>query len=82
MPELGDSATDAAIRAYARDTDRLVLTSDSGFLRADTTTHPGVLFLVDDKLPAHRAATVVDRIAETIPQSEIERAVYVTTDWL
>lgn len=82
IPELGEGSTDTEIRTYARNTNRLVLTSDEGFLRAAPQTHAGLLFQPDDKLPAHEVSTIVTRIAEQIPQEDIERAVYVTRDWL
>lgn len=81
-PDLGPGTVDERIRAYAKQRDQLVLTSDEGFLAADPKSHAGVLFQPDDRLPAHEIARIVTTISEHIPQSDIERAVYVTEAWL
>lgn len=82
VPELGPGTPDAEIRRHARRHDRLVLTSDKGFLTVDQEQHAGILFQPDDRLSAHEVAQIITRISEHLPQDDLTGVVYVTRDWL
>lgn len=62
--------------------DRLVLTSDKGFLTVDQEQHAGILFQPDDRLSAHEIAQIITRISEHLPQDDLTGVIYVTRDWL
>lgn len=52
VPELGPGTADAEVRRYAGEHDRLILTSDKGYLAVDESKHAGLLFQPNDKLSA------------------------------
>lgn len=69
---LEPSVDDEVIAAYARETDRLILTSDTDFLTEyGPGDHAGVLFQPDDELRPYRVASIVDEIASHLPQSTV-----------
>lgn len=77
---LEPGATDDEVETYAADTGRLVLTSDPDFLSRGYPT----LFLEDDKMSAFEVAEIVDAVAETMSQSQLERSggTKLVEDWL
>lgn len=82
VPSLGPGSNDRRIASYARDDDRLVLTSDVDFLSEfDADDHAGVLFVPDDTLEAGRVVTIVSSIATYLEQDQITDVVYVTDSW-
>jgi len=82
VPSLGPGTDDATIRAHARNQNRLILTSDAGFLAADVDSHAGLLYQPNDQLSAYEVASIISEIAMHCDQSTIESAVYVTTEWI
>jgi hypothetical protein len=69
---LGPGSDDEAIRDYASEHRRLVLTSDDD----------PFLFLPDDKMSAYDLATVVDEISTHLEQDSLASPVFVTREWL
>ncbi|GAB3685878.1 hypothetical protein GCM10028857_17070 [Salinarchaeum chitinilyticum] len=74
---------DETIAAHAIETDRVLLTNDDDFLRefAPDDRLP-LLFLESDHLPSSTVVAIVDTISVTVPQSRIDRALYVSRNWL
>lgn len=69
--------------AYALETNRLILTSDTDFLNEyDASDHAGLLFQPDDKLSPYTVAMIVTEIAEQIDPDGFRGVFYVTEDWL
>lgn len=79
---LGLGADDESIAAYARETNRLILTQDNDFfaeLSIEETN--GVLFQKDQTLSALEVGDVVHEISQFVDQSEITLE-YVSRSWL
>lgn len=80
---LGTGATDDEVRAYARKTDRRLLTHDDDHLVVPTNQHAGVLYAPEQRLSAFQLFRIVQAVAETIPdQNEIPPVVFLTDDWI
>jgi len=82
VDELGLGADDSSIVAYARRTDRLILTQDDDFFtqfNVDETA--GVLFQKDQTLSARDVGDVVHELSEYIDQSDVTLE-YVSRNWL
>jgi hypothetical protein len=75
---LGPGSDDEAIRDYASEHGRLVLTSDDDFFAFDDP----FLFLPDDKMDAYDLAVVVAEISNYIEQESLDSPVFVTREWL
>lgn len=69
---LGPGSDDEAIRDYASETGRHVLTSDDG----------PFLFLPDDKMDAYDLAPTVNEISSNLEQDSLDSPVFVTREWL
>ena len=76
---LGYGAEDVAIAAYARETDRLILTQDDDFLAGPETA--GVLVQTDQTLPARHVGDIVHEISRHLPQADVT-VEYVSRNWL
>lgn len=79
---LGYSATDRAIAAYARDTDRLTLTQDDDFfteLSVEDTA--GVLFQKDQTLSGREVGDIIHEMCQYLDQRVITLE-YVGRNWL
>ncbi|MFA1611935.1 DUF5615 family PIN-like protein [Halobellus rubicundus] len=82
IAELGLGAEDESIAAYARETDRLVLTQDDDFFTQITVEDTaGVLFQTDQTLSAREVGDIVHELSEYIDQSEVTLE-YVSRNWL
>ncbi|PSP87817.1 hypothetical protein BRC90_09260 [Halobacteriales archaeon QS_4_69_34] len=67
------------IAQYSLEEDRLVLTSDDGFLTDfESAAFRGLLFIEDETLSTTTVADVVHAIAETVEQEHVEGVLYVT----
>jgi len=78
---LGKGTGDAAIAAFSRETDRIVLTYDSDFVLEDIRTR-GVLYVPDESLPTATVTEIVGEIARLWSQDDIEGIVHAGTGWL
>jgi len=83
VAELGESALDEEIAAYARRTDRLILTQDDDFLAEidPRTETAGVLYQQDQQLSGKQVGDVVETIDQLLPRDEIVLE-YVSANWL
>lgn len=82
VEELRLGAADEDIAAYARETDRLVLTRDDDFfteLQVEDTA--GVLFQTDQTLSSLEVGDIVHELSTHVPQSQITLE-YVSRNWL
>lgn len=80
--ELGLGVDDESIAAYARETDRLILTQDDDFfteLEIDQTA--GVLFQKDQTLSAREVGDIVHELSQYVDQSDIILE-YISRNWL
>ncbi|WP_114577164.1 DUF5615 family PIN-like protein [Saliphagus sp. LR7] len=88
VERIGDSAdldfgsSDDEIAAYARRTDRLILTQDDDFFTSmDVEETAGVLFQTDGTLSAREVGDIVDELSRYLDQLDVTLE-YVTDDWL
>ena len=82
IPELGLGVEDHKIVAYARETNRLILTQDDDFFTAmDIDETSGVLFQWDQTLSGREVGDAVHEIAEYIDQADVTLE-YVSRNWL
>ena len=82
IPELGLGVEDHEIVAYARETNRLILTQDDDFFTAvDIDETSGVLFQRDQTLSGREVGDAVHEIAEYIDQADVTLE-YVSRNWL
>lgn len=82
VSELGLGATDEQITAYARKTDRLVLTQDDDFFtELEIERVPGLLFQKDQTLSAREVGDIIHEIAQYVDQSDLTLE-YVSQNWL
>lgn len=83
IDELGSSASDDEIAAYARRTDRLVVTYDSDFTAFDRTAHAGVFYCPDQQLLPFDVYRIVSNVLDAYPNREsLPPVVYLTASWL
>lgn len=82
IPSLGLGADDHEIVAYARQTNRLILTQDDDFFtEIDIQETAGVLYQQDQQLSAGEVGKIVDEMARYIDQSDVVLE-YVSSNWL
>ena len=69
---LGQGADDEAdVLTYARDKDRIVVTSDvKDFGSLPREAHAGIILLYDDTMPAYRVAAALITMVDTYPSRE------------
>ena len=83
VSELGEGVDDTAIRRYAVQEKRLIITSDDDFVQMPVDSHSGVFYVPDQSLPSEDLYTIIQRIIEAFPNREtMDTVTYVTTDWL
>lgn len=80
LSELGHGSSDAEIAAYARQENRLILTSDDDFLAE--VDYDGLLFQPDENMPAADVAAAISSISSHVDQNEMTSELYVTDNWL
>jgi len=83
VPELGQGATDEALAAYSKETDRTIVTYDDDFI--ETVSQAGyraTLYFENDSLPAHDVATIIDRMSEVYPHDEVTGLQKTGKEWL
>lgn len=80
--ELGPGMADAEVRRYADEHDRLILTSDKGYLAVEESKHAGLLFQPNDNLSAYQISAIIAEIEQHLSQASIADTVYVKRDWL
>ncbi|ELZ40274.1 hypothetical protein C463_15175 [Halorubrum californiense DSM 19288] len=81
--ELGEGVDDEAIRRYAVENDRIIVTSDDGFVRMPVDSHSGVFYVPDQSLATQELYHIIQRVIEAFPDREaMETVTYITTDWL
>ena len=81
--ELGEGVDDTAIRRYAVEADRLIVTSDNDFVQMPVEAHSGVFYVPDQSLPAHELYHIIQHVIDAFPnRAAMETVTYITTDWL
>jgi predicted nuclease of predicted toxin-antitoxin system len=82
-PALGKGTDDGTIAARAIETDRLLLTNDDDFLREfDADDRPPLLFIDSGDMADSEIRAIVEEIASSVPQSEIDDVLFVSRNWL
>lgn len=80
---VGLGATDTAIRAFARQTQRIIVTSDvRDFAPLAPDAHAGVVLVHDDTMSAQRIATGLQSMIEAYPGRESFPAQETLDDWV
>lgn len=84
VDELGTGSDDAAVMAYARRTDRIIVTHDSDYADpALEPRHSGVFYVPDQRLSAYRLFRIISAVVECYSSTdEFEAVVYLTENWL
>lgn len=81
-PSLGLGSRDSEIAAYARDTNRLILTQDDDFIsEPPAQAATGVLVQKDQTLSARQAGDIVHEISRHVEQADVT-VEYVSRNWL
>ena len=81
--ELGTGATDDAVRAYARRSDRILVTHDDDHVAVQPASHAGVFYIPNQRLEAFRLFRIIQHVSEAYPARQaMPPVVYLTTDWL
>ena len=81
--ELGEGVDDTAIRRYAVEESRLIVTNDDDFVRMPVEAHSGVFYVPDQSLPAHELYHIIQHVIDVFPnRASMETVTYLTTDWL
>ena len=74
---------DTAIRQYAVQQGRLIVTSDDDFVQMPADSHSGVFYVPDQSLPPHELYHIIQRVIKAFPDREAMNTVtYITTNWL
>lgn len=82
IPELGPSASDGEIVAYANEAGRLILSQDDDFFTdIDPEETAGVLAQRDQLLSAREVGAIIDEMASYITQEDVVLE-YVSQTWL
>lgn len=78
---LSTGVDDHSVAAYAREEGYLLLTNDTDFLDAETYPELTVLYFPDNRTGAYELASMVDRLAELVPEPErLPRTVFLTDE--
>jgi len=76
--EIGLATADPNVIAWCREHDRVLFTNDDDFFAFDT--HPGILFLDDQRTPPRDVATAVQRLDRVVPELA-DRVWHVPDGW-
>jgi peptide subunit release factor 1 (eRF1) len=81
---LGKRSSDHEIAAHAKRSARCIMTSDDDFYREIDEEVPTLFFVPEQRLDAHRIASIVGAIEEQFPDDELDdqRAIAVVEGWL
>ena len=83
VSELGEGVDDTAIRQYAVQEGRLIVTSDDDFVRMPVGSHSGVFYVPDQSLSPHELYRIIQRVIEAFPDREaMDTVTYITPGWL
>ena len=83
VSELGEGVDDTAIRRYAIEHDRVIVTSDDDFIQMPVNSHSGVFYVPNQSLTTHELYHIIQRVVEGFPNRDaMETVTYITTDWL
>lgn len=75
---LDKGATDAEVIEYADAHGLAVVTNDQDFLDPEYSKGMQVLFVHDERMPAHRLARVLDELDDLAAQADLGRVYHVT----
>lgn len=80
---LGTGAADAEVRAYARRTNRILVTHDADHDAAEASTHAGVFYCPNQRLSSFEVFRIVQQVVEQYPDRDhLPGTVYLTEAWL
>jgi predicted nuclease of predicted toxin-antitoxin system len=83
VDELGRASTDAQIRDYAVETDRIIVTHDDDYLAFPVESHTGVFYVPNQRLSSHEVFRIVQSVAEAYDsRDEMQPIIFLTKDWL
>jgi len=81
--ELGAGAADGAVRAYARRTDRILVTHDDDHVAAPPDEHAGVFYGPNQRLASFTTFQIIQGVAEQYDApDDIAPVVYLTERWI
>lgn len=83
VPSLGKGATDKALAAYSRETDRTIVTYDDDFVEdVQRDAFRAVIFFEDDTMSARTVARIVDAMAASYPHDAVRGVEKAGREWL
>lgn len=81
--ELGTGTTDEEVRAYARRTDRILVTHDDDHVAVPPDEHAGVFYGPNQRLSSFTLFQIIQRVAKQYRSpDEISPVVYLTKQWI
>lgn len=81
--ELGTGATDGEVRAYARRTDRILVTHDDDHVSVLPDEHAGVFYGPNQRLSSFTLFQIIQQIAnQHRSPDEMAPVVYLTEKWI
>lgn len=83
VPELGPGTKDPEVREYAKEMDRIIVTHDKGFAKADASTHAGVFYAPKQHRSSFRLYRILSAVREAYPSRDaLQPVAHLTDDWL
>lgn len=84
VPALGPGAPDDAVRSYAREHDRIIVTHDDHFADpADADRHVGVFYCPNQHVETFDLLRIVEAITEAhVRRERLPPVVFLSTNWL
>lgn len=83
VPELGAGIDDDAVREYALDSARIIITHDKDYLRFPPKSHAGVFYGPQQRLSAHQIFKIIQNIESYhSSREELNPVIFLTERWL
>lgn len=83
VDDLGTGATDVEVRAYARRSDRIIVTHDDDHGSVPPSEHAGVFYCPNQRLSSFEIYRIIDAVASSYPSVDaMQSMVYLTENWL
>lgn len=81
--DLGTGAKDGDVRAYARRTDRILVTHDDDHVSAPVDRHAGVFYCPNQRLSSFTVFQIIQEVTEQYPdREEMPPVVFLTERWI
>lgn len=83
VESIGTGAKDGDVRAYARQTDRILVTHDDDHVSVSSDRHAGVFYCPNQRLSSFTMFQIIQGITKQYPgREEMPPVVFLTEEWI